>query len=234
MSARRLLERLRNRPAIVDSVYDLFQSLRNTSRHLSQPRKVRGKKAPRALAAGGTEMPFPAAETPGAPAAPLAGVSVSPRGASGDQHISSRRLRRPAPKLKGSIGEGSNHSNFSDQTSVRILGQNSWSEFLVRDRQNSWNPKKTTKSTVAKKTTSTKRHATRNTRRGRRKGEKRKTNCTEEARRTTHSHRSKRYYTSRQKMLCLKSKIDQNRICLPSIYERSAFRAVKIRIECQD
>jgi len=46
---------------------------------LSQPTKVRGKKAPRALAAGGTEMPFPAAETPGAPAAQLAGVSISPR-----------------------------------------------------------------------------------------------------------------------------------------------------------
>ena len=26
----------------------------------------------------------------------------------------------PRPKLKGSIGEGSNHSNFSDQSSVRI------------------------------------------------------------------------------------------------------------------
>ena len=36
--------------------------------------------------------------------------------------------------------------------------------------QNSWNPKKTTKSTVAKKTTSTKRQSTQNTRRGRTKG----------------------------------------------------------------
>ena len=30
--------------------------------------------------------------------------------------------RRPRPKLKGSIGEGPNHSNFSDRSSVRILG----------------------------------------------------------------------------------------------------------------
>ena len=58
--------------------------------------------------------------------------------------------------------------------------------------QNSWNPKKTTKSTVAKKTTSTKRQSTQNTRRGRTKGEKRETNCTEGARRTTPSHRSQR------------------------------------------
>ena len=35
------------------------------------------------------------------------------------------RLRgavHPPPKLKGSIGEGPNHSNFSDRSSVRILG----------------------------------------------------------------------------------------------------------------
>ena len=29
---------------------------------------------------------------------------------------------RRRPRLKGSIGEGSNHSNFSDRSSVRILG----------------------------------------------------------------------------------------------------------------
>ena len=29
---------------------------------------------------------------------------------------------RLAPRLKGSIGEGPNHSNFSDRSSVRILG----------------------------------------------------------------------------------------------------------------
>ena len=28
----------------------------------------------------------------------------------------------PKPELKGSIGEGPNHSNFSDRSSVRILG----------------------------------------------------------------------------------------------------------------
>ena len=72
--------------------------------------------------------------------------------------------------------------------------------------QNSWNPKKTTKSTVAKKTTSTKQHSTQNTRRGRTNGEKRETNCTEGARRTTLSHRSQRCYTGHQKMLCLKFK----------------------------
>ena len=90
--------------------------------------------------------------------------------------------------------------------------------------QNSWNPKKTTKSTVAKKTTSTKRHSTQNTRRGRTKGEKRETNCTEGARRTTLSHRSKRCYTCRQKMLCLKVKRGyaclQNMIEVPSARSR--------------
>ena len=65
-------------------------------------------------------------------------------------HITSRRLRNAAasagassltaatttpgspaatrqcePKVKGSIGEGPNHSNFSDESSVRILSQNS-------------------------------------------------------------------------------------------------------------
>ena len=90
--------------------------------------------------------------------------------------------------------------------------------------QNSWNPKKTTKSTVAKKTTSTKRQSTQNTRRGRTKGEKRETNCTEGARRTTLSHRSKRCYTCRQKMLCLKVKRGyaclQNMIEVPSTRPR--------------
>ena len=148
---------------------------------------------------------------------------------SGAAHAEPRADRRAIQRTAAS---GSRAVKFGLRATVPIVllsDQNS-----VRIHQHSWNPKKTTKSTVAKKTTSTKRHATRNTRRGRRKGEKRKTNCTEEARRTTHSHRSKRYYTCRQKMLCLKSKIDQNRICLPSIYERSAFSAVKIRIECQD
>ena len=32
------------------------------------------------------------------------------------------RAAEPCPELKGSIGEGSNHSNFSDRSSVRILG----------------------------------------------------------------------------------------------------------------
>ena len=39
-------------------------------------------------------------------------------------------------KLRGSIGEGSNHSHFLHQSSVKI--------------GNSWNPKKTTKSTAVK------------------------------------------------------------------------------------
>ena len=34
-----------------------------------------------------------------------------------------RRPRRLLPGLKGSIGEGSNHSNFSDRSSVRILSK---------------------------------------------------------------------------------------------------------------
>ena len=51
------------------------------------------------------------------------------------------------PELKGSIGEGSNHSNYSDRSSVRILG-------IERK---------------PRKTTSSKWHATQNTRRGRRK-----------------------------------------------------------------
>ena len=89
---------------------------------------------------------------------------------------------------------------------------------------NSWTPKKTTKSTVAKKTTSTKRQSTQNTRRGRTEGEKRETNCTEGARRTTLSHRSKRCYTCRQKMLCLKVKRGyaclQNMIEVPSARSR--------------
>ena len=33
-----------------------------------------------------------------------------------------KRRSRLLPKLKGSIGEGSNHSNFSHQSSVKILG----------------------------------------------------------------------------------------------------------------
>ena len=35
------------------------------------------------------------------------------------------------PKLKGSIGEGSNHSNFSDQSSVKIQ------ELLLKNSKNS-------------------------------------------------------------------------------------------------
>ena len=71
--------------------------------------------------------------------------------------------------------------------------------------QNSWNPKKTTKSTVAKRTTATKQHPTQNTRRGRTNGKKRETNCTEGARRTTLSHRIKRWDACLQKIICLPS-----------------------------
>ena len=77
---------------------------------------------------------------------------------------------------------------------------------LVLEPVRTWDPKKTTKSTVAKRTTSTKQHSTQNTRRGRTNGKKRETNCTEGARRTTPSHRSQRCYTGHQKMLCLKFK----------------------------
>ena len=34
------------------------------------------------------------------------------------------------PKLRGSIGDGPNHSNYSDQSSVRILGIRRKPEFL--------------------------------------------------------------------------------------------------------
>ena len=34
-----------------------------------------------------------------------------------------QRVQRPAPELKGSIGEGLNHSNFSDQSSHSILSK---------------------------------------------------------------------------------------------------------------
>ena len=35
----------------------------------------------------------------------------------------SRLLPPSSPELKGSIGEGPNHSNFSDQSSVKILAK---------------------------------------------------------------------------------------------------------------
>ena len=31
------------------------------------------------------------------------------------------RVRQPPPKLKGSVGEGPNQTNYSDRSSVRIL-----------------------------------------------------------------------------------------------------------------
>ena len=57
-------------------------------------------------------------------------------------------IAKPEAELKGSIGEGPNHSNYSDRSSVRILG-------IERK---------------PRKTTSSKWHATQNTRRGHRKG----------------------------------------------------------------
>ena len=41
-------------------------------------------------------------------------------------------FRAPDAELKGSIAEGPNQTNHSDQSSVRILGQNSWSQNSVR------------------------------------------------------------------------------------------------------
>ena len=37
-----------------------------------------------------------------------------------------RALSVARPKLKGSIGEGPNHSNYSDQSSVKILSELRW------------------------------------------------------------------------------------------------------------
>ena len=45
-----------------------------------------------------------------------------PAGAAERTARSGAAARSPPPKLKGSIGEGSNHSNFSEKSSVRILG----------------------------------------------------------------------------------------------------------------
>ena len=38
-------------------------------------------------------------------------------------HVDVEEPQRPGPKLRGSIGEGSNHSNFSHQSSVKILSK---------------------------------------------------------------------------------------------------------------
>ena len=38
---------------------------------------------------------------------------------------------RSSPKLKGSIGEGSNHSNFSHQSSVKILSKYSTFNYIL-------------------------------------------------------------------------------------------------------
>ena len=52
------------------------------------------------------------------------------QGAGKDARRRSDRARGPRraralshPKLKGSIGEGSNHSNFSDESSIKILSE---------------------------------------------------------------------------------------------------------------
>ena len=37
------------------------------------------------------------------------------------------------PELKGSIGKGSNHSNFSDQSSVNVVSEISIQEFFVSE-----------------------------------------------------------------------------------------------------
>ena len=52
------------------------------------------------------------------------------------RHRSSPR-KRSAPKLKGSIGEGSNHSNFSHQNSVKILSE--FRKIHQKFSENFWN-----------------------------------------------------------------------------------------------
>ena len=58
-----------------------------------------------------------------------AGLGLRAREASGVPR--STPVRRP--KLKGSIGEGPNHSNFSDQSSVNVVSEISIQEFFVSE-----------------------------------------------------------------------------------------------------
>ena len=111
--------------------------------------------------------------------------------------------------LKGSIGEGPNQMNYSDQSSVRILG------IQRKPRKN----------------TSSKWHSTQNTRRGRKKTGKRETKTALRKRggRRSRTDSKDAILAFKRCYACL-----QKRICLPSKYDRSAFRSVKMRIECQD
>ena len=136
-------------------------------------------------------------------------ASDAPAGAAPDFQASSdewevRVMKEVAPGLKGSIGEGPNHSNFSDRSSVRILG-------IERK---------------PRKTTSSKWHATQNTRRGHRKGKQTALRQRGGLRSRTNSNDA--ILAIKRCNACL-----HKRICLPSKYGRSAVRAVKIRIECQ-
>ena len=131
----------------------------------------------------------------------MAASASSPAGSD----VCSRARVRLWPRLKGSIGEGSNHSNFSHQSSVKILG-------IERK---------------PRKTTSSKWHATQNTRRGRR-------NWKQTALRHRGGLRSRA--NSNDAILAFKrcNVCLHKRICLPSKYVRSALRSVERRIECKD
>ena len=120
------------------------------------------------------------------------------------------KVRLPVPELKGSIGEGPNQTNFSDRSSVRILG-------IERK---------------PRKTTSSKWHATQNTRRGRRKGlqpaapEKKQTASRQRGGLRSRSNSNDAILAIKRCNACL-----HKRICLPSKYDRSALRSVERRIE---
>ena len=125
------------------------------------------------------------------------------------------RLQRSIPELKDSIGEGPNHSNFSDRSSVRILGiERKQVRILGIERK-------------PRKTTSPKWHATQNTRRGHRKGKQTALRQRGGLRSRTNSNDAILAFKSCN--ACL-----HKRICLPSKYDRSALRSVERRIECID
>ena len=129
-----------------------------------------------------------------------------------------RRARgeRSRTELKGSVGEGPNQTNYLDRSSVRILG-------IQRiPRKAPPRKKPLQRSSIRPEIQE---GAARNERKGkqtalRERGVRRPRTDSKEA---TSILAFKRCYA------CL-----QRRRCLPSKYDRSAFRSVKMRIECQD
>ena len=109
--------------------------------------------------------------------------------------------RQRVPWLKGSVGEGPNQTNYSDRSSVRILG-------IERK------PRKTTPS---------KWHATQNTRRGRRKGKQ--TALRQRGGLRTRTNSNDAILAIKRCNACL-----HKRICLPSKYDKSALRSVERRL----